>query len=89
MALITFDHAPKFVSFDPNADMEAVRSRFPYEARVLQDLADSHLFAHTNRLHRWCGEHAKGKYCRHWVGNSAVFRFEQLEDALVFKLTWA
>jgi hypothetical protein len=88
MALITFDHNPKFVSFNHPADAEEVSRLLPHRTTVSVAPREGEGMR-GRRMHAWCHAHCKGRYGRIWQSNDVVVMFELLEDALMFKLVWA
>lgn len=88
MALITFPHAPRFVSFDPSQDGEEICQLLPHRTTV--DLSRFHMDDHRGRrMHMWCAANCQGRYGRFWEGDRVVALFEFSDDAIMFKLVWA
>lgn len=88
MALISYDHAPRFVSFDPRLDGEEICQLLPHRTAVSMD----RLRTPDNRgrrMHIWCAENCQGRYGRFWEGDQVVALFEYRDDAIMFKLIWA
>lgn len=88
MALISYDHAPRFVSFDPHDDVEEINRLLPHRTTVdLERLSPGDM--RGRQMHVWCNANCQGRYGRMWQGDRIVALFEHRDDAIMFKLIWA